>query len=128
MINPYNYLFFLVYKYLDSKKIDKENFIFGVNSILALIIIVHFIVSILILPKMKFITDSNFGDYKWVFGAFGGLSFVLNNYIFFERKERYKKVIIKIRKETRYKKNITLAFIILYLFIPFYLYLFFYVL
>jgi len=118
MINPYYYLFYLIYSFLNKNVKYKENIVFGTYSIMFILLFLHLFYLMITLISL-------FPDYHYklsipkpVFGISLVALFFILNYLLFDRKERYKLVIDRLIKTKIYKKILTGILIILYLFMP----------
>ena len=117
MVNPYYFLFYLFFKFLDPIAKEKDRVPFTIVAFIGLGIIIHSVILLIviktyfdieILPKMN----------KLLFGLiFAGIFFFINNYLF-ERNNRYLEIIGKIKQEKMYKKINALLIVLLYLSLP----------
>ena len=103
MVNPYYYIFYLLYILLNPIAKYKSRLPFSIISFMVIIFIVHAVLLLIIL-KIDFNVNILPKMNKLLFGGiFAVLYFTMNNYLF-EKNDRYLKIISIIENAPAYKK------------------------
>ncbi len=122
ILNPYYLIFSLLFKVLNNINVKNEakinDILFLIYSILFLIFIPHFFVMLWKLEDHELLTVS-LGINKHIFGLGFALSFWLINYLLFERRNRYLKVIECYENASLLVKSLNITLLIVYFSIPF---------
>lgn len=122
ILNPYYYIFTILFKKLKAIKVEHEvpinDILFILYGLLFLLFIPHFIIFMIILKDYNIFSVSLKNIPREVFGIGFSLSFLLFNYLLFQRKDRYKKVLETYDNSSKFLKLFNLTILIVYFITP----------
>lgn len=117
-LNPYTFLYCSLYQFLENKTNAKDRVSFGVQSFIAIGVIIYFVIVVVII-KTNYDISFDLKLNKYIFGLTFSAGYFLLNYLLFDKGDRYIKLLEKYNNLLRREKVSHIVFWVIALLIPF---------